>query len=82
VLYTSSQAVLAHGEAISAATIALSCKLEEFLKASSQSTAKLCKEATQFEAEELQRFKKNSERIGLQKRFAPPLQLFAKTLEP
>ncbi|KAJ7798367.1 P-loop containing nucleoside triphosphate hydrolase protein [Mycena olivaceomarginata] len=66
VLYTSSQAVLAHGEAISAATIALSCKLEEFLKASSQSTAKLCKEATQFEAEELQALAGHSERIDQQ----------------
>ncbi|KAJ7504068.1 kinesin motor domain-containing protein [Mycena galericulata] len=66
VLHTSSQAVLAHGEAISAATIALSCKLEEFLKASSQSTAKLRKEATQFEAEELQALAGHSERIDQQ----------------
>ncbi|KAJ7916415.1 hypothetical protein B0H13DRAFT_2323374 [Mycena leptocephala] len=66
ILHTNSQAVLTHGKTTSAATIALSCKLEEFLKASSQSTTKLRTEAKQFEAKELEALTGHLERVDQQ----------------
>ncbi|KAF8212191.1 kinesin 2 [Mycena galopus ATCC 62051] len=66
ILTANTQAVLTHGKAISSSTIALSRKLEEFLKASSQSTAKLRTEAKQFEAKELEALAGHSERIDQQ----------------
>ncbi|KAJ7774850.1 P-loop containing nucleoside triphosphate hydrolase protein [Mycena metata] len=66
ILNTNSQVVLTQGKAMSAATIALSRKLEEFLKSSSQSTTKLRTEAKQFEAKELEALAGYSERIDQQ----------------
>ncbi|KAJ7920103.1 P-loop containing nucleoside triphosphate hydrolase protein [Mycena leptocephala] len=66
ILHTNSQAALTHGNAMSAATIALSRKLEEFLKASSHSTTKLRTEAKQFEAKELEALTGHSERVDQQ----------------
>ncbi|KAF7363485.1 Kinesin motor domain-containing protein [Mycena sanguinolenta] len=66
ILTANTQAVLTHGKAISSATIALSRKLEEFIKASSQSTAKLQTEAKQFEAKELEALAGHSERVDQQ----------------
>ncbi|KAJ6547610.1 P-loop containing nucleoside triphosphate hydrolase protein [Mycena capillaripes] len=66
ILNANSQAVLTHGKAISSSTIALSRKLEEFLKSSSQSTTKLRTEAKQFEAKELEALAGHSERIDQQ----------------
>jgi kinesin family protein 11 len=51
---------------MSAATIALSRKLEEFLKASSHSTTKLRTEAKQFEAKEIEALTGHSERVDQQ----------------
>ncbi|KAJ7774581.1 kinesin-domain-containing protein [Mycena maculata] len=66
ILTANSQAVLTHGKMISASTISLSRKLEEFLKTSSQSTLKLRTEAKQFEAKELEALAGHSERIDEQ----------------
>ncbi|KAJ6496722.1 kinesin 2 [Mycena vitilis] len=66
ILNTNSQAVFTHGKTISSSTIALSRKLEEFLKSSSQSTTKLRTEAKQFEVKELQALASHSERIDQQ----------------
>ncbi|KAJ7176121.1 hypothetical protein C8R43DRAFT_851955, partial [Mycena crocata] len=66
ILNANSQAVLTHGKAIFASTIALSRKLEEFLKFSSQSTLKLRTEAKQFEAKELEALAGHSERVDQQ----------------
>ncbi|KAJ7856859.1 P-loop containing nucleoside triphosphate hydrolase protein [Mycena olivaceomarginata] len=66
ILHTNSQAVLTHGKAMSAATIALSRKLEEFLKASSHSTTKLRTGAKQFEAKEIEALTGHSERVDQQ----------------
>jgi kinesin family protein 11 len=68
--------VLTHGKTISSSTIALSRKLEEFLKASLQSTAKLRTETKQFEAKELEALAGHSERIDQQlKRVAAALAM-------
>ncbi|KAJ7109400.1 kinesin 2 [Mycena epipterygia] len=66
ILNANSQAVVTHSKTISASTIALSRKLDEFLKASSQSTTKLRAEAKEFEAKELEALAGHSERIDQQ----------------
>ncbi|KAJ7172431.1 P-loop containing nucleoside triphosphate hydrolase protein [Mycena filopes] len=66
ILNTNSQVVLTQGKVMSSATIALSRKLEEFFKTSSQSTTKLRTEAKQFEAKELEALAGYSERIDQQ----------------
>ncbi|KAJ7936676.1 hypothetical protein B0H13DRAFT_1853106 [Mycena leptocephala] len=63
ILNANAQAVLTHGKATSSSAIVLSRKLEEFHKSSSQSTTKLCTEAKQFEAKELEALAGHSERI-------------------
>ncbi|KAJ7343439.1 kinesin 2 [Mycena albidolilacea] len=76
ILNANSQAVLTHGKTISSSTIALSRKLEEFLKASLQSTAKLRTETKQFEVKELEALAGHSERIDQQlKRVAAALAM-------
>ncbi|KAJ7063348.1 P-loop containing nucleoside triphosphate hydrolase protein [Mycena amicta] len=66
ILHANTQAVLAQGKSISASTIALSRRLEEFLKNSAQSTTKLRAEAKQFEAKELESLAGFTERVNEQ----------------
>ncbi|KAF7323016.1 Kinesin motor domain-containing protein [Mycena chlorophos] len=63
-LLSNTQTVLAQSKAISASTVSLARKLDEFVKSSTQTTAKLRADAKQFEAKELEALAGFSERVN------------------
>ncbi|CAK5277692.1 unnamed protein product [Mycena citricolor] len=66
VLNTNSHAILTHGKVISSSIITMSRKLEDFVKISSKSTAKLRSDAKQFESKELDALAGYSDRVSEQ----------------
>ncbi|KAF7294898.1 Kinesin motor domain-containing protein [Mycena indigotica] len=65
-LRANTQVVLAQGKSISSSTIALSRKLDEFVKSSAATTSKLRTEAKEFEAKELETLAGFTERVNEQ----------------